>query len=248
MLTKTLKFDDDVLGVLRGMEWNEDGTLGIITGGQLERPLYVSTNKALESMGGKWNRKAGGHIFKVDPRPSVEGLLESGVLEVERDGFFETPASVVDRMLELAWPNGRILEPSAGLGAIADRLPVSRDTITCIEKNQARADELIKKGYSTFCDDFLQRTGLVADTIYMNPPFEQGQDIDHVQHAYKLLAHVGTLVSVMSEGPFFRGDSKAKAFREWFQEIGGYSEVLPPGSFQESGTGVNARLVVLQAA
>lgn len=81
--------------------------------------------------------------------------------------------------------------------------------------------------------------------IYMNPPFEEGQDIDHVQHAYKILAPGGQMVAVMSEGPFFRGDRKATEFREWLEGVGGYSEQLPEGSFKESGTGVNTRLVVI---
>ena len=90
MLTKTLKFDQEVLNVLRAMRWENDGTLGIISGGQLDRKLYERLNKALEAMGGKWNRKAGGHVFDADPRPAVEGLLDNGTLAVEKDGFFET--------------------------------------------------------------------------------------------------------------------------------------------------------------
>ena len=84
MLTKTLRFESNVLDILRAMEWQNDGRLGIITGGQLDRALYVKVNKALEAMGGKWNRKAGGHIFSEDPRPQVEGLLETNSLTVNR--------------------------------------------------------------------------------------------------------------------------------------------------------------------
>lgn len=51
MLTKTLKFDDDVLEVLSAMDWQDGGRLGVITGGQLERGLYMRVNKALENMG-----------------------------------------------------------------------------------------------------------------------------------------------------------------------------------------------------
>jgi 16S rRNA G1207 methylase RsmC len=85
------------------------------------------------------------------------------------------------------------------------------------------------------------------DSIFMNPPFENLQDVDHVRHAYALLAEGGELVAVMSESPFFRMDKKAVDFRAWLDEIGGYSEQLPAGSFQESGTGVQARLVHLKA-
>ena len=249
MLTKTLKFDDDVLDVIKSMEWADDGRLGVITGGQLARDLYVRVNKALEAMGGKWDRKAGGHMFKLDPRSSVDGLLENGSIAVERDGFFETPIKIVNRMLELVPITERclILEPSAGLGAIAKNLPAERGLIICVEKNPDRAAQLEDYGFETYCADFLNwgpqdKFGL----IYMNPPFEELQDIDHVMHAYDLLADGGYIVSVMSESPFFRTDKKAIKFRYWLDGCySHYAEKLPAGSFKESGTGVNARLIVI---
>jgi len=247
MLTKQLRFDNDVLDVLRDMDWQQGGLLGILTCGQLERTLYVKVNKALEAMGGKWNRKAGGHIFKLDPRPTVEGLLDNGVLTIEKDGFFETPPEVVGRMLDLIVIQGTVLEPSAGLGAIADQLPIDRNRLVCIEKNAQRTDVLREKGYRAHCADFFDVSGQF-NTIVMNPPFEQGQDINHVRHAYEVLAPEGWMVSVMSEGPFFRQDKKAQAFRAWLDEVGGYSEKLDNGAFKDSGTMVNARLVAIHKA
>lgn len=245
MLTKKLTFDQDALDILRGIKWNEGGTVGVLTCGQLDHALYVKVNKALEAMGGKWDRRIGGHIFKLDPRPTVEGLLDSGTLTVEKDGFFETPPDVVRRMLQLVPPRGHILEPSAGLGAIADQIPADRAMILCVEKNPARAAALCAKGYVVECMDFLEMLGPTFETIVMNPPFEEGQDIDHVRHAYGLLTPGGWLVSVMSEGPFFRQDEKAQTFRIWLDDIDGYSEKLDAGAFTSSGSGVNARLVVI---
>jgi hypothetical protein len=247
MLSKTLQFDDDVLEVLRIMVWSDEGKQGLIQGGQLERGLYVRVNKALEAMGGKWNKGLKAHLFKTDPRSQVEGLLGTGELTVVRDGFFETPPEVVGRMIELVQPTGNVLEPSAGLGAIADRLPILKDRVLCIEKNEQRAAELCRKGYRLICLDFLDYEAPGAfDAIFMNPPFEDGQDIVHVMHAYECLEPGGAMVSVMSEGPFFREDRKAVSFRKWLESVGGESEKLPGGSFKQSGTGVNARLVVIR--
>lgn len=265
MLTKQLKFDEETLDVLRAMIWSADGTLGTITGGQLERALYTKVNKALDAMGGKWNRGKGGHIFATDPRPQVEGLLENGALTVERDGFFETPPAVTKRMFELA-PVGRasmlILEPSAGMGAIVKMILATpyadNHSIMVCEKNEARRETLARSyKCSVVGSDFLQyelprysdqdhEQMFQYQRIYMNPPFEEGQDIEHVRHAYDLLQPgVGIMVSVMGEGAFFRGDKKAVAFRKWLELVGGTSEPLPNGSFKESGTGVNTRLVVI---
>lgn len=255
MLTKTLNFDSDILDILRGMEWSDDGLLGRLICGQLERELYTKVNKALEAMGGKWNRKSGGHVFTDDPRGQVEGLLENGSLEVERDGFFETPQPIVERMLALVplrkdeW----ILEPSAGVGAIIKRLiekGADYRKIIAIEKNDKRVEKLdgIDCCDELYCMDFLQY-GCRPDSpmlIYMNPPFEELQDIDHVKHAYEILKTGGAMVSVMAESAFFRSDKKSVAFREWLKEV--YAEIikLPAGSFEESGTMVNTRLVVIR--
>ena len=244
--TRTLRFTDEVTAVLRAMDWQDDGKLGSITR-QLDRGLYEQVNRALTALGGKWNRSRGGHVFPTDPRPRVEGLIESGNLTVERDGFFPTPLPVVTKLLSLIEVRGRVLEPSAGLGAIADQLPVAMADVTCIERNAERAAYLKERGYRTFCTDFLTYTpSQPFDTIVMNPPFEQGQDIDHVRHAYECLAPGGQLAAVMSEGAFFRADRKATEFRQWLADNTGYNERLPADAFRASGTGVATRVVALR--
>jgi 16S rRNA G966 N2-methylase RsmD len=259
MLTKTIKFDDDVLGVFEAMEWRDNGLLGIIAGGQLERDLYMRCNKAFDALGGKWNRKAGGIVFSTDPRMQIEGLIENGALTIERDGFFETPRTVVERMIEFVPTDNRndalTLEPSAGIGAIARILREhGTQCLIMFEKNEQRYDALLaeftSQDISISHADFLNYHPTVEDyrfdRIYMNPPFEELQDIDHVKHAYELLADDGAMVSVMSESSFFRNDKKAVEFRSWLENVGSWSEKLPEGAFKESGTGVNARLVVIE--
>jgi len=248
MLTKTLKFEDDVLEVLKAMEWSNDGLHGVLVG-QLDRKLYERVNKALKAMGGKWNRSAKAHVFKLDPRLQVVGLLENGALTIERDGFFETPLEVVNKMLALAdiRSGDIVLEPSAGLGAIAKHVKSIGAEIFCVEKNEQRAKALSEMGYQVKNEDFLSiKPERKYDVVVMNPPFEELQDISHVMHAHKFLRDEGVLVSVMCEAAFFRSNTKAKAFREWFDEVGGYSEKLPEDSFRKSGTGVSCRIVVIE--
>jgi 16S rRNA G1207 methylase RsmC len=80
----------------------------------------------------------------------------------------------------------------------------------------------------------------------MNPPFEEGQDIDHVQFAYENLDNGGKMAAIMSEGPFFRSDRNSTNFREWLEKVGGRSIILPAGTFKESGTMVNTRMVIIE--
>ena len=245
---KTMTFDEDVLSVLREMHWKDGGLLGVLEQ-QLDRKLYLRVNKALSAMGGKWNRKAKGHVFREDPRPTIFGLLESGTLTVERDGFFVTPLEIVAMMTDRVQPEGHILEPSAGLGAIANNLGIPHAQVSCIERNEQRARILRQNGYWVYCGDFLgyePGPGTEFQSIFMNPPFERGQDIEHVCHAYDILQPGGAMVAIMSEGPFFRSDKKTVAFREWLEEVGGQSERLPTNSFKISGTTVSTRLVVIR--
>jgi hypothetical protein len=226
----------------------ESGKIKAVINEQLDRELYVKVNKALEALGGKWNRATKGHLFDTDPRLKLDDLLDTGSVTVEKDGFFETPLHVVLQMLSLVKPNGNILEPSAGLGAIVDNIRVSKDRITCVEKNEYRAKVLSDKGYCVYCCNFLDFQSSITkfDTIYMNPPFEAEQDILHILHAFGLLNTWGHMISVMSEHAFFVLTKRASAFRDWLEAAGGYSESLPEGCFKEYGTGVKARLVIIR--
>ncbi len=127
--TKRLDVSDAVRQIILDMEWGEGGTLGKLTQ-QLDRKTYLDVNKMLEKLGGKWNRKMGGHLFEHDPRPALAPLEEGNDLTIDVWGYFQTPPAVVNRILELmdAREGDLILEPSAGSGAIlaeALRLPGS---------------------------------------------------------------------------------------------------------------------------
>lgn len=249
-LTKKVAIKDEALAVIGRMTWEENGqVVGRLPAGQLERKLYEEVNKGLEALGGKWNRGKGGHVFQIDPRQQINDLLGNGYVTVEKDGFFETPRTVTLKMIEmLRYPvREPILEPSAGLGAIADALlEAGYPNIVVIEKNEARRQKLMDKYYTVWAGiDFLSHYNTFP-TIIMNPPFEAGQDIDHITHAFKhCLEPGGELVSVCSSGPFFRSDRKSEAFRDLVKAYG-YSQELPEGSFKGSGTMVNTRLVYLR--
>jgi len=87
------------------------------------------------------------------------------------------------------------------------------------------------------------------DRIIMNPPFSDGRDIQHVQHAYNLLRPGGRIVAIMGESAFFQSNKRAEGFREWLESVGGTTEKLPDGSFMDPSlpvnTGVAARMVVI---
>lgn len=184
-----------------------------------------------------------GTAKKTDPLKEAERAL----VGFKSPGFFQTPVSLAERMVEEAGiqPGMDVLEPSAGAGRIADAVRSAGVEPDTIERMHRLQDLLKMKGHEIVADDFMEFEGRAYDRIVMNPPFEQGQDIEHVRRAYDLLKPGGRIVAIMSTGPFFRTDRKATEFRSWLDQIGGVSEELPDGSFKESGTGVATRIVTI---
>lgn len=159
-------------------------------------------------------------------------------------GFFPTPPAVIETMLLRAdlKPGQTVLEPSAGIGSIADAILDHAKTwqsgavidLLCCEIRHSLRAILTAKGHAlTAEEDFLEVPADVAfDRIIMNPPFERLQDAAHVRHAYDCLAPGGRLVSLMSHSAFINDQRKAVEFREWLAELDSHYDVLPEGCFK----------------
>ncbi len=179
-------------------------------------------------------------------------IAERELIGKRLPGFFPTPKPVIERMLEIAKieSHHRVLEPSCGKADIVDAIVSQHPGIDlhAIEVNRTLSDVLSAKGYEVEFGDFVEHRSRY-DRIVMNPPFENGQDIEHIRHAYELLSPGGCLVSVMSEGPFFRSDKKSSEFREWLEEVGAEVEQLPDDAFTGAEafreTSVRTRLVTI---
>lgn len=172
-------------------------------------------------------------------------------------GYFPTPPKVADMMVAKAniRSGGRVLEPSAGSGAIAEAIRRAHPDvhIDVIEIQQTLRNILKSKGFNIVASDFLEyHPGAIYDAIVMNPPFERNQDIAHVRHAFELVRPGGRVVALLGEGAFFRRGRVETEFRSWLSEHGvtlenGEKSVkLAPGTFRMSGTGANARMIVLE--
>lgn len=175
--------------------------------------------------------------------------LERNLIGTKIDGYFPTPKNVVEGMIDDAniKEGMSVLEPSAGKGNIADEIKNSGHTPDVIEYNNTLSNILKEKGHNQIASNFLDYNDKKYDRIIMNPPFENGLDIEHVKHAYGQLNPGGRIVALMGEGSFFRSDKKATDFRNWLEEVNGSEEKLPDGSFKtsERPTGVAVRKVII---
>jgi phospholipid N-methyltransferase len=260
MKIKTVSIDADVAEVL-GQSRIDGNTLYLPS--TLARPLYVKTNKVLELIGFKWvSGKVKGHVGQGDSMQKLQEALSAGKVVDEKQTyqFYETPEKLASRMASLAdiKPEHRVLEPSAGKGAIVReiiRICPQLEQIHICELNPAMRQEALAAGVSKGVlvgEDFLLQDATYDryDRIVMNPPFNQDQAVRHVRHAYNLLNAGGRLVAIMDQGWMF-GEVKARReFREWYQQmqdkgLASAPELLPSGTFKESGTGVGAVLVLI---
>jgi SAM-dependent methyltransferase len=250
-MARTSRLSEAVLAVLSGA--TIQGNAVILTCGQLDRKLYQDVNKALEALGGKWNRKAGGHVFDCGPTEKLDNAILTGeVTPPSKNGYFPTPQPIVEKLIQFAdiEPGQSVLEPSAGRGAITKELYHRGANVFACELLPDNRKALLEDGMPSidlFAEpDFMKlETMEFFDRVVMNPPFERQQDVDHVLKAYSMLKVGGVLVSVMSAGVKFREDRKAKGFRDFLESVGGDIIPLPEGSFKESGTNVNTCIVVM---
>ncbi len=217
--------------------------LGEVRSYDADRRLGLSEPESLRGM-----LKAYADVRVDRPKPNAARAAELDLVGRKIPGFFPTPESLAKRMAEIADIKAgmTVLEPSAGSGRLADIAKGMGAKVDAVEMHSSLRDILTKKGHNVVEHDF---TTMVAepkyDRVLMNPPFEKGQDMVHVQRAYDMLKPGGTMVAIMGEGAFFRGDKQAEGFRSWLNGVGGTSEKLPEGTFKESNTGVNTRLVTI---
>lgn len=180
--------------------------------------------------------------------------LERSMVGRANDGldFFPTPQSVADEMIAAAdiQEGMKVLEPSAGMGHIADQIRDAGVDPDVIELSGNRRELLEAKGHNIVAHDFMDYNEGGYDRIIMNPPFSDRRDAAHVQHAYGLLKPGGRLVAIMGEGVFFGSDKKASSFMDWLDSVGGEHEKMPENTFMDKSlpvtTGVNTRMVVIE--
>lgn len=189
-----------------------------------------------------------------EQRATFNGMKDAlrkgvAVVPVSAPQLFPTPAALADRMVRMAGvePHHTVLEPSSGTGRIYDaiRRVVSKGLqVVAVEVNEklARAVGAIRADFLTTTREQL---GGTFDRIVMNPPFANGADVEHVEHAFSLLSPGGVLVSVMSAGVKFRSDKRTTEFRALVESYGEIED-LPDDTFKESGTSVRTVLVTLR--
>lgn len=245
-----------------------DGNAVYLNSGEIDRKLYETIDEVFNRLHGKWNGKKRCHQFAYDSRAALAAIIESGEMPKKNlNAFFPTPREVaqeiafaddlITNMDEKITPNEyvkRVLEPSAGQGALCDLIsecyPNAKiDTVEYFNLNQAILKE---KGHAPFCGDFMDFVPdepTPYDRIVMNPPFSLEGDkfayITHTMRAFEMLEpRLGELYAILPVSFISNSTAKEKAFLNFVLEHGEITR-LPKESFKESGTKIDTVLVHL---
>jgi predicted RNA methylase len=214
-----------------------------------QRLVHYPRIKALiQTAGGRYNRNGFTFASHCDVKALLARLCagEQPNPKKARQAFFTPQALAAETVGQAAGlldglGGKRLLEPSAGEGALADAARAAGAKVIAVENHGPSARILRDKGHEVLEQDFLSLspadTGLF-DAVIANPPFTRGQDIAHITHMWQFLRPGGVLVSLMS--PSWRaGRTRAQqAFRAFEENADARIEELPAGAFKASGTNV----------
>lgn len=209
-----------------------------------------------------WSTLRGPYLQEREPtREEKIRVLEQRLIGFKVPGFFPTPASLAERVVQEAdiMDGDSVLEPSAGKGDLVEAiLQAANDVhVTALEVYTTLAEILQtrfeRRDVTAYWTNFLEwHADPIYDRVVMNPPFEKGADREHVLRALLHLKPGGRLVSIMccsaSEGRGWEG------FHASLRELcDTYRfEDLPDGSFKGAEafrqTGVRAVLLVADRA
>ena len=161
-----------------------------------------------------------------------------------------TPYWLAEKMfnsLQVLSSEQKVLEPSAGEGALADMfgLKYFDNKIDCIELNGDKCEVLRSKGYNVVHGDFLYSPIALHnyDRIIAAPPFKGNIDLEHIIKMYNCLKPGGILVSLTSPYWVANNEMHQVEFRTWLSSKNHTLEILPENTFIERGKSVLTAIV-----
>lgn len=153
--------------------------------------------EVLVALGGREVR--GRFEFDYQVRPVLAEVMATGMIpDAKAHQFYPTPPDLAAEVAALAEvePGHRVLEPSAGHGAIAAHLPAGA-TLVEVSALHCAILEARDASQQVVCADFLSWRDGLFDRIVMNPPYSASRAVLHLEHAASMVAPGGRIVAVL---------------------------------------------------
>ncbi|OAM91686.1 class I SAM-dependent methyltransferase [Termitidicoccus mucosus] len=258
------KLSPEILKALASFHYAAHGEqIAAILNEQLPPDIYKKIKTIFAAFQGCWDKKSGAHLFPCDPQPHIRHILGTGIMpEINPLEFFPTPEKLATGLFNTDFIKDqcdrinyqrregtpvRMLEPSAGSGALADHaarlLADGKQAVACVELDPQHCKTLARKNYDVIGTDFLKwEPGEKFPLIVMNPPFGNNAWQKHLRHAFDLLTHDGKLVCIT---PANLPDDPE--FLQWLAEHGEFEE-NPSDAFKPSGTSIRTGTIFIDKA
>lgn len=271
------------LDALRNAHYLSDVSRLLITRNKLPEKAYREVKEVCARLGGHWNQASQTFLFAYDPTAALAIVQASGVMPPKNPyAHFLTPDVVSEDMMRYAFhlfrcnscegyrhnkplcscqyipADLRILEPSAGKGAIARWIrqlyaSLGREdyVLHCCELDPMNRAIIRQQGFEVVADNFFNHHLKPGEAPYhivlMNPPFLGLEYIDHIEYAWSLLdPREGRLVFIAPTSLLWSDDARCRNLRKLIRVYGEEPPfVYPRGHFKESGTPIETVLVSL---
>ncbi len=193
----------------------------------------------------------------------VNDSIERAMLDhlmARETGWVATPPPLAAKLAALAlsargtFGPPRLLEPSAGEGALVCAAQALGASVVAVESDPGRAAKIRANApcAEVHIADFLAlppgRLG-PFDVVLMSPPFSSHgrarADIAHLTHAFNFLGPRGRLVAVMHDRLRVSAEPDVALMREFLVHHNASIDPLPEGSFRATGSAVKAVVVTV---
>lgn len=173
----------------------------------------------------------------------------------QREGkdYFATPEPVGVKMVEMAniKPGEKVLEPSAGHGAILRWMKDLNDVHYIEPSGTLASKAAMSTPHANYHDGVFEDMHLVNkfDAIVMNPPYGSGGKTaaDHVGKAIKHLRDGGRVVALIPTGPAADKQFDKLMESEIAKDVYTVANIaMPSSTFDRAGTSVSTRILVLE--
>lgn len=232
---------------------------------QLTDDEYYNNIKFLvEYVGGHWRERYRGYNFD-EPGDIVlaklKQVMDKGYIEITtnkafqiKNNFYPTPDWLACKMVDLAdiKRGERVLEPSAGRGALLKYISSKTASYFAVEYNRENVKCLRDMGYRVNAGSFenyyknrINSHGEKFNKIIMNPPFFNEMDLRHTVLAYNLLKPGGKLIGLVAENSLYYDRPVTRNFNTIMNMTDSKRVDIPHGSFKQSGTNVDVSMIII---
>lgn len=192
-----------VLDVLASMRFTRDKD-GMYSAFSLQenKGLRTGVQEVISALGGVVTAHSAS--FSFDPAKAIREVVVSGLIpNFKSYQFYPTPDELAKVCVDLAEieEGDCVLEPSAGLGGLAQFMPANT---TLIEISELHCRVLREKGFKTVIQgDFLEiaqkqaSEGVRYQSVVMNPPYSEGRHKSHLEAAATLVADNGRITAIL---------------------------------------------------